>query len=158
MSSSESKRTRDQTSPTGNTPYAASKKSAREATSETGEDDQVLREDPRGDDQVRRSSARKALFQQWMKGEEKLLVMFVALHCLELDSAWPKYQISNPIWEGASTFLYVKSNGDFNRTGKRRIINVHEGSVRNRRTQTLINRIAYYVCFHYSTLLSFPDS
>ena len=41
MSSSESKRTREQTSPTGNTPYAASKKSAREATLEfleAGED------------------------------------------------------------------------------------------------------------------------
>ena len=47
MSSSESKRTREQTSPTGNTPYAASKKSAREAILEfleAGEDSQVWRE------------------------------------------------------------------------------------------------------------------
>ena len=66
MSSSESKRTREQTSPTGNTPYAASKKSAREATLEfleAGEDSQVWREVSREEDQVRHPPTRKSLFQ-----------------------------------------------------------------------------------------------
>ena len=75
MSSGQSKRNRDQTSPTGSTPYNEYKKSAVET------------------ERVDCPAARKALFQQWTKGEEKLLVSFVALHCLDLDSAWPKYKI-----------------------------------------------------------------
>ena len=76
MSSSESKRSREQTSPTGNNPYAASKKSAREATLEfleAGEDCQVWQEVSREEDQVQLPPARKLLFQLWTRGEEKPL-------------------------------------------------------------------------------------
>lgn len=107
-----SKRSRDQTSPTGNTPYLEYKKSSRRSI-ETALEQQ-------GDDSERldHSSARKALFQQqWTKGEEKLLVSFVALHCLDLDSAWPKYSNSHPLWEEASEFLSVQSAGSFHRSG-----------------------------------------
>ena len=98
MSSSDSKRTRDQTSPTGYTPYTASKRSTRETPRERGEGESQ-------DLQVQHRSVRKSLFQQWRKGEEKLLVTYVSLHCLELNSGWPKYQPSHPTWEEASRFL-----------------------------------------------------
>ena len=100
MSSGQSKRNRDQTSPTGSTPYNEYKKSAVET------------------ERVDCPAARKALFQQWTKGEEKLLVSFVALHCLDLDSAWPKYKDSHPLWEEASKFLSVQSDGIFHRSGR----------------------------------------
>ena len=54
-------------------------------------------------------------------------MMFVALHCLELDSSWPKYQITNPLWEEAASFLHEKSSGDFNRTGNNDA-DVHEAT------------------------------
>ena len=63
----------------------------------------------------RPSHARRSLFRPWMKNEEKLLVTFVSLYCLELDSAWPKYQISHPLWEEAATFLATKSGGEYAR-------------------------------------------
>lgn len=106
----EFKRNRSQTSPTGSTPYSELKKSAPDTTWKY-QHDHVVRDHP---------SARKALFQQsakWTKGEEKLLVLFVALHCLDLDSAWPKYSSGHSLWEEASEFLSLQSSGMFYRSG-----------------------------------------
>ena len=108
MISGQSKRNRDQTSPTAYNEY---KKSAVETPSNS---------EQQGEDweRVDRPAARKALFQQWTKGEEKLLVSFLALHCLDLDSAWPTYKDSHPLWEEASIFLSVQSDGNFHRSGR----------------------------------------
>ena len=106
-----SKRTRDQTSPMGSTPYALSKRAPRDATD--------LQTPSTSDARSTRpeASVRKSLFQPqpWLKHEEKLLVTFVSLQCLDLDSAWPKYGCSHPLWEDASKFL--SQHGDYSRTG-----------------------------------------
>ena len=61
--------------------------------------------------------ARKSLFQLWTRGEEKLLVMFVALHCLELDSSWPKYKIKPPVGRGSNFFFIMRSSVEISITG-----------------------------------------
>ena len=70
MSSAYSKRTRDKTSPTGSTPYSDLKKSRESVVEEKDQTEGI---------QVQRRFAGKALFREWTKGEEKLLVMYVSV-------------------------------------------------------------------------------
>lgn len=59
---------------------------------------------------------RKGFVSATDKGQEKLLILFVALHYLDLHSAWPRHRFSHPLWKEASEFLTVQPGDTVHRS------------------------------------------